>query len=69
LFGKVYGTVFAIFQVGAILGINLLGLIRQHSGSYATGLWILAALCAALIALFARFKPYGAPVVAPNRLI
>ena len=58
-FGRIFGLVFAVFQVGAIFSVNLLGAIRQEFGSYSVGLWILAAICAFLIVLFARFRSYA----------
>jgi hypothetical protein len=58
-FGRIFGSVFAIFQVGAIFGVNLLGGIRQEFGSYSIALWILAGICVVLIGLFTRFGRYA----------
>ncbi|MBB3388230.1 MFS family permease [Rhizobium sp. BK275] len=37
-FGRVYGTIFAVFQLGAALGATLLPLSRAHFESYGPGL-------------------------------
>ncbi|MBY3598996.1 MFS transporter [Rhizobium bangladeshense] len=41
-FGRVYGTIFAVFQFGAALGATLLPLSRAHYESYAPGLVVYA---------------------------
>jgi len=58
-FGRIFGSVFAIFQIGAILGVNLLSAIHENFGAYSSGMWILAAICAVLIAIFTRFRRYS----------
>jgi MFS family permease len=57
-FGLAYGTVFAVFQLGAAIGATLLPLSRSYSGSYAMGLQIYAAALAISILLFALIGPY-----------
>jgi MFS family permease len=38
IFGRVYGVIFSVFQLGAALGATLLPLSRAHFGSYGPGL-------------------------------
>ena len=55
-FGRAYGSVFALVQIGAIVSVSLLGEIRQATGSYAIGMWALAAVLALVAAAFTRFR-------------
>jgi MFS family permease len=60
-YGKLYGTVYAIFQFGCGLGVAFLPVSRGKFGSYAPGLYTLS-VCLALSALvFIRFGPYQFP--------
>jgi predicted MFS family arabinose efflux permease len=60
-YGKLYGTVYAIFQFGCGLGVAFLSMSRGKFGSYAPGLYTLS-VCLALSALvFIRFGPYQFP--------
>ncbi len=43
IFGRVYGLVFAVFQLGAALGATLLPLSRAYWGGYGPGLTVYAA--------------------------
>lgn len=57
-FGKLYGLVFAIFQLACGLGILGLSAGRTHFGTYALGFYAFAAiltLCAALFTRMPRF--------------
>ncbi|MCY1667457.1 MFS transporter [Rhizobium sp. SL86] len=51
-FGRIYGTIFAVFQFGAALGATLLPLSRAHLQSYGPGLVIYAAALLASGVLF-----------------
>jgi MFS family permease len=56
-FGRLYGTIFAIFQFGAGAGAALLPLMRSSSGSYRSGLLVFSAAtvaCAGLLAVLHR---------------
>jgi MFS family permease len=58
-FGRLYGTVFAAFQLAGGLGIVALSTSQQSFGNYATGLYVMAAalaLCAALQAFLGRYR-------------
>ena len=57
-FGKIYGVVFAIFQLAAGLGAAGLGFSRGYFGSYEPALWVLAALLVICAALFSQLGPY-----------
>lgn len=43
IFGRIYGTIFAVFQLGAALGATVLPLSRAHFESYGPGLSLYAA--------------------------
>ncbi|WP_431286448.1 MFS transporter [Roseateles chitinivorans] len=56
-FGKLYGLVFAVFQLGAGAGAAMLPLLRQATGRYREGLLVFALatlLCAVLLAVLHR---------------
>lgn len=56
-FGRAYGVVYAVFQLGAALGATALPLSRQHLGSYAPGLLAYAAILAAAAGCFLMLRP------------
>lgn len=56
-FGRAYGVVYSMFQLGAALGATALPLSRQHLGSYAPGLLAYAAILAAAAACFLMLRP------------
>lgn len=56
-FGRAYGVVYSVFQLGAALGATALPLSRQHLGSYAPGLLAYAAILAATAACFLLLRP------------
>ncbi|WP_165223604.1 MFS transporter [Affinirhizobium pseudoryzae] len=55
-FGRIYGTIFAVFQLGAALGATLLPLSRTHFQSYAPGLAVYAVTLLASGLLFVLLK-------------
>lgn len=55
-FGRIYGTIFAVFQLGAALGATLLPLSRTHFLSYAPGLMVYAVTLLASGLLFVLLK-------------
>ncbi|MES2258226.1 MAG: MFS transporter [Pseudomonadota bacterium] len=57
-FGRVYGAVFAVFQVAAAVTIGMLGALRASQGSYGPGLTGVAILMLAGALLFSRLGPY-----------
>jgi MFS family permease len=57
-FGKIYGTIYAVFQLGAGLGIAAIGFSRDLLGSFRPSMWILAALTVLAGLLFSRIGAY-----------
>lgn len=57
-FGKIYGTIYAIFQLGAGLGIAAIGFSRDLLGSFRPSMWTLAALTVLAGILFSRIGAY-----------
>lgn len=57
-FGRIWGFVYATFQVGGATGIFAPGLIREISGSYAPALLLIGAISLLVAAIFSRFPPY-----------
>jgi len=57
-FGKIYGTTYAIFQLGGGLGIAAIGFSRDLLGSFRPAMWILAVLTLAVSLLFSRIGAY-----------
>lgn len=55
-FGRVYGTIFAVFQLGAALGATLLPLSRTQFQSYGPGLGVYAAVLVLSGILFVVLK-------------
>ncbi|MBB4008795.1 MFS transporter [Allorhizobium taibaishanense] len=55
-FGRIYGTIFAVFQLGAALGATLLPLSRAQFQSYAPGLTAYAVALAVSGVLFVLLK-------------
>ena len=56
-FGRAYGIVYSVFQLGAALGATALPLSRLHLGSYAPGLLAYATILAAAAACFLLLRP------------
>jgi MFS family permease len=54
IFGRVYGLIFAVFQLGAALGATLLPLSRAYWGGYGPGLIVYAATLLVSAALLLR---------------
>jgi MFS family permease len=50
-FGKLYGTIFAVFQLSNALGAAFLAICHDRFGGYGPGLWIFAALLAGAAAV------------------
>ena len=59
IFGRVYGLVFAVFQLGAALGATLLPLSKSHLGSYMPGLAVYAIALIVSALLFLRLDAIG----------
>ncbi len=57
-FGVVFGLIFGAFQLGAAIGTAGMGIWRQQSGSYDSGLYALIALCLIAGLCFLRLGPY-----------
>jgi MFS family permease len=57
-YGKLYGTVYAIFQFGCGFGAAFLPLSRAKFGSYTPGLYCLSACFVLSSLVFSRFAPY-----------
>ncbi|MBR0755291.1 MFS transporter [Bradyrhizobium jicamae] len=57
-FGKLYGLLYAIFQLGAAIGIAALGSSRGSFGSYALGMYVLAGVSFVTALLFMTLGPY-----------
>jgi MFS family permease len=60
-FGTIYGVVYAIFQLGAGLGIAGVGFSRDWLGSFRPSMWALAVLTVLVGLLFSRLGPYRYP--------
>ena len=56
--GALFGTVFAIFQLGSAIATGLVGYARGHTGSYQTSLYFLAAATALTALLMCMLGPY-----------
>jgi MFS family permease len=57
--GTLFGTVFAVFQLGSAIATGLVGYARGHTGSYQTSLYFLAAataLTALLMCTLGRYR-------------
>jgi MFS family permease len=60
-FGKIYGTIYAIFQLGGGLGIAAIGFGHDLSGSFRPAMCTLAVLTILAGFLFLRIGPYKFP--------
>jgi MFS family permease len=58
-FGRVYGLIFSVFQLGAALGATILPLSRAYYGGYAPGLFAYAAALVASAVLFVLLANKG----------
>ena len=61
-FGKLYGTLLAVFQFGGGIGAAVLGVVRTYHGNYTPGLWGIAMTTFLALLLFATLGPYPARV-------
>lgn len=59
-FGKVYGQIYGIFQVGHGIGPIALGVSHDRTGSYSDMLWVLMVLIAGAVVLTATLGQYRA---------
>lgn len=57
-FGKIYGVLFGVFQLGSGIGSASLAATRSFSGSYAAGLWAFAGITLIGALLFGRLGRY-----------
>lgn len=57
-FGKIYGVIYAIFQLGAGLGIAAIGFSRDLLGSFRPSMWVLFGLTVLAGLLFSRVGAY-----------
>ena len=60
-FGRLYGTIFAAFQLASGIGITLLSMSQSHFGDYTVGLYVLTVLlvaCASIQTLLGSYR-YG----------
>jgi MFS family permease len=57
-FGKIYGTIYAIFQLGGGLGIAAIGFSHDLLGSFRPSMWTLAVLTIFAGLLFSRIGAY-----------
>jgi predicted MFS family arabinose efflux permease len=57
-YGKLYGSIYAIFSLGGGIGVAALGISRTAFGSYAYGLWIADACAVVALLLVAQLGAY-----------
>ncbi len=57
-FGKIYGSLYAIFQLGGAIGTFAAGYVRTSTGTYTIAMWGFAVLCAIIIVIFMMLGPY-----------
>ena len=57
-FGSVFGLIFGMFSVGGAIGAALMGILRDATGAYTAGLYILAAMSVFSGVVLARLGPY-----------
>lgn len=57
-FGRIYGLIFGVFQLGAALGAAFLSFTVTWTGSYALGMAVFSATLAISLVLFAGLRPY-----------
>lgn len=66
-FGRIYGMVFAVFQLGAAAGAALLAATVHRMHSYRPGMWLFTAAMALSIPAFAALRSYPSePTRAPT---
>ena len=58
-FGKIYGTVFAIFQLGSGAGIVAIGFSHDRLGSFRPSMWTLSVVMVLAGLLAGRLGPYA----------
>jgi MFS family permease len=57
-FGKIYGSVFAIFQLGSGIGVASVAFSHDRLGSFRPSMWLLAGITVIAGLLFSRLGPY-----------
>lgn len=57
-FGRIYGTMFSIFQLASAIGTYAMGASRSGFGSYAPAMLSLTAVCLVAALLFTQLGPY-----------
>jgi MFS family permease len=57
-FGKIYGSLYGIFQLGGAIGTFGAGYVRTSTGTYTIAMWGFAVLCAIIIVIFMTLGPY-----------
>ena len=63
-FGRIYGIMFAAFQLGSAIAAPALGIYYDHHGDYSGALWLIAVLvliAAALIASLGKYPDLAQP--------
>ena len=57
-FGKIYGVMFAVFQLSSAVTAFAVGLSRESLGSYTPAMLVLSGVCLVCMVLFAFLGPY-----------
>jgi MFS family permease len=57
-FGKIYGQIFGVFQLGCGLGPLVMGISYDRTGDYTNALWLLCGMTALACSLVALMGPY-----------
>ena len=57
-FGKIYGIMFAVFQLASAIGVFAIGASRGSFGTYAPAMFSLTVVCLVAALLFSRMGPY-----------
>ena len=58
-FGKIYGQIFGMFQLGCGIGPLVMGLTFDRTGSYTTAQWLFSGMTAGVCILVALMGPYS----------
>lgn len=66
-FGKLYGAVFAIFQLGSGVGIGVIGFSHDELGTFKPSMWVLSAAMVIAGLVVARLGPYRYGSVGSSR--
>jgi nitrate/nitrite transporter NarK len=57
-FGKIYGQIFGVFQLGCGLGPLVMGISYDRTGGYTTALWLLCGMTIIACILVGMMGPY-----------